>query len=350
MKEKTKLITKTICFALSAILVFCAAFFLNAAISDASLKQATKLEGDYSALFKDGVKLLSEVVSTPDPQANESAYLLTATITPATASCALDWSVAWQDGNSAWANGKSVTEYVTITPTSDGALTANVACLKAFAEPIVIKAVVRNDADVYATCVVDYQSRNTWLNFELVSSKYPAVNVDLGMDQEEDVVELVLPAGSEAQKSFFVNDLTENSDYLIQNTINASGLYTVLDTIESYSIGMKPSQQFLTAANEVGLSCSLSAEEYVTLNRLRYGEIIEKLTNNSIFGEGYFVDGIYEQFIAACQKTATIDFGLKITTVCKSGRTNEYVLTCHFAHSNFPAVENVALNPDHILF
>lgn len=40
------------------------------------------------------------------------------------------------DASSAWATGKTVTDYVTVTPTANGALTANVECIKDFGEQI----------------------------------------------------------------------------------------------------------------------------------------------------------------------------------------------------------------------
>ena len=62
---------------------------------------------------------------------------LTATVSPETAdNKAVDWAASFVNPSSSWASGKTVTDYVTVTPTSDGALTANVNCLKAFGEQI----------------------------------------------------------------------------------------------------------------------------------------------------------------------------------------------------------------------
>ena len=63
----------------------------------------------------------------------ESAYTLTATVMPELAeNKAVDWSVSFADSSAEWANGKAVTDYVTITPSADGALTASLACIKDF--------------------------------------------------------------------------------------------------------------------------------------------------------------------------------------------------------------------------
>ncbi len=113
----------------------------------------------------DGISLTSTVI--PKEQYGEydimpiaeTAQQLTATVTPTDALVYIDWSVSWKEGTSGkWGNGKTVTEYVTVTPTSNGALTANVQCLKAFGEQIIVTASVRGKEEVNATCTVDYAS------------------------------------------------------------------------------------------------------------------------------------------------------------------------------------------------
>ena len=94
---------------------------------------------------ENGVKLMSAKIPVSEYAANgisplaETAYTLTATITPSYAvNKTVDWSVAFVNPSSSWANGKTVTDYVTVTPTSDGALTATVSCLQAFGEQIML--------------------------------------------------------------------------------------------------------------------------------------------------------------------------------------------------------------------
>lgn len=60
-----------------------------------------------------------------------------------------------------WAQGKTVTDYVTLTPTSDDGLTANVECKKAFGEQIIIKCTSRDNHSAYAECTVDYAKKIT---------------------------------------------------------------------------------------------------------------------------------------------------------------------------------------------
>ncbi len=113
-----------------------------------------------------GVKLLSAKIAKSEyadygiSSLSESAYLLTATIEPANATNkAVDWTVRFVNDSSAWSAGKKASDYVTITPTSDGALMARVECRSAFGEPITIVAASRNNPEAKGTCRVDYAKR-----------------------------------------------------------------------------------------------------------------------------------------------------------------------------------------------
>lgn len=85
---------------------------------------------------------------------------LRATITPENATNkAVDWSVSFVNASSSWASGKTVTDYVTITPTEDGALIAEVECKEAFGEQIKITVVSRDNPEAVAECTVDYKQK-----------------------------------------------------------------------------------------------------------------------------------------------------------------------------------------------
>ena len=143
-----------------------------------------------------GVKLMTAKIASEDyadygisPMA-ETAYTITATITPSNATNkVLDWSVSFENPDSAWASGKTVTDYVTITPTSDGALTATLQNLKAFGEPIIVKANSREFPDISATATCDYVKR--------IESLSVAFSADLDFQTEYTVsVEPVYSTGT----------------------------------------------------------------------------------------------------------------------------------------------------------
>lgn len=93
-------------------------------------------------------------------QASAGSYTLTATVLPSEATYKdLDWTIAWKDASGEWANGKAVTDYCMVMPTSDGALTASLSCKQAFGEQIIVTATNRDDSTKSATCTVDYRKR-----------------------------------------------------------------------------------------------------------------------------------------------------------------------------------------------
>ena len=83
-----------------------------------------------------------------------------ATITPDdAANKAVDWNVAFVNASSAWASGKTATDYITAEPTTDGALTATVTCKAAFGEQIKITVTSRDNPEASASCMVDYKQQ-----------------------------------------------------------------------------------------------------------------------------------------------------------------------------------------------
>ena len=85
---------------------------------------------------------------------------LTATVLPETATDkTVDWEVAFVNPSSEWASGKTVTDYVTVTPSSDGSTTATVQCLEDFGEQIVVTVTSRDNPEATAQCTVDFAKR-----------------------------------------------------------------------------------------------------------------------------------------------------------------------------------------------
>lgn len=126
---------------------------------------------------QNGVQLLSAKIPRVAYELNEispqadTAFTLTATVEPSDAvNKVVDWSVAWENEQSSWANGKEVTDYVTVTPTTDGALTARATCMQAFGEKVIITAQVRDGSDdLKATCVANYVQRFLGANFKFLN-------------------------------------------------------------------------------------------------------------------------------------------------------------------------------------
>ena len=89
-------------------------------------------------------------------QNEEMTVNVVATITPNdAANKAVDWTVAFVNATSAWANGKTATDYITAEPTTDGALTVAITCKEAFGEQIKITVTSRDNPEASASCMVD---------------------------------------------------------------------------------------------------------------------------------------------------------------------------------------------------
>lgn len=85
---------------------------------------------------------------------------LVATVEPSFATkTAVDWSVYFANPDSEWATGKNATDYVTITPTEEGSLTATLECIAPFGEQIIVKVVSRENAEISDTCPLEYMRR-----------------------------------------------------------------------------------------------------------------------------------------------------------------------------------------------
>ena len=117
---------------------------------------------DYDIGNTPNIKLMAVRKAAANGSLEESELEVTATITPENATNkAVDWSVAFQNASSAWASGKNVSDYVTVTPDSDGSLKATVKNLKAFGEKIVVTVTSRANVAVKATIVCDYNRKVT---------------------------------------------------------------------------------------------------------------------------------------------------------------------------------------------
>lgn len=119
---------------------------------------------------------LSAVAATTAAEGAESSTTLTATVAPGDATNKqVDWEIYFANPDSEWASGKTLSDYVTLTPTSDGSTTANVDCLQPFGEQIIVKVTSRDNPDAAATCTVDYLQKP-----HSVSLKFGNLAMNLG--------------------------------------------------------------------------------------------------------------------------------------------------------------------------
>lgn len=115
-----------------------------------------------------------------------------ATVLPSTAANKqVDWSVAWEDEE---AEG-DVSQYVTVTPASDGSTIATVKCKKAFTGTILVIATTR-ESGYQASCILTFIGIPTDMNVSgSVSPSGGAYKLGIGHDYVFDI-ELTNPFGS----------------------------------------------------------------------------------------------------------------------------------------------------------
>lgn len=172
----------------------------------------------------------------------ETAYTLTATITPAdAANKKVDWSIAFKNASSTWASGKTVTEYATVTPSADGALTAVVENVAAFGEQIIVKATSRDNTSAYATCTVEYLQRTTGYSFGLHGSFHYEVS-------------------STNTTASITPNFATSPQGVASLTVNKSTVYTRENTDKAEYYTIKPTAAFKTAITNAGLTASALKE------------------------------------------------------------------------------------------
>ncbi len=185
------------------------------------IEDTTDIEND--VVNEDGTEMVSGPVyamsksmtfSSPSLLSNtaRAGITLSCQVYPITASNkAVDWSVAWVNPNSAFASGKSAETYLSVTPTTSGSTTANVVCNSAFGEPINIIVTSRDNPDITATCVVDYQKRMTGYTVTLFGQ---SATVNLG-----GTAKISLSSSSTAK----IGNVTPTAAYGVGTVNNSSG-------------------------------------------------------------------------------------------------------------------------------
>lgn len=117
--------------------------------------------------------------TTAESQTASEGITLTVKVTPANAADKrVDFTVSWKNASSTWAKNKTVSDYVTVTPQSDGSTTSTLKCLQAFGEQVIVTATSRQDPKIATTCTVDYAKRVTGVSVKIGSDEVFSGNED----------------------------------------------------------------------------------------------------------------------------------------------------------------------------
>ena len=122
------------------------------------------------------------ITQDDEPDYESETLTITATVSPDNSAdnTGLDWSMAFKNPASEWATGKTLSDYMTLTPSGEdaaGSKTVSVKCLKPFGEQVVITATSQDNPEVTASCTADFAQR-----VESATLKFGDLNVNLGGD------------------------------------------------------------------------------------------------------------------------------------------------------------------------
>ncbi len=180
----------------------------------------------------------------------DSAYTITATLTPADAeNKKVTYTAAWSNPSSSWATGKNVSDYVTITQETDGALKATLTCKQAFGEKIVVTCKSQANTSATATADLHYKQRTTGYSLKITG---------LGNT-------LNLATTGTKTAGFKANfNQTAGSTFAV--TVNKSEVYTKENTDSVTKVVITPTSGFTSAITGAGLSASTVTAQTITLN------------------------------------------------------------------------------------
>lgn len=256
-----------------------------------------------------GIRLMSASLRSTDYAAYsvsseaESAYTLTATVYPSYATNPLlDWSISWADSSSEWATGKSVNDYVTITPSDSDNHRAVITCYQPFGEQVKVTVVAQSNSSATAECTVDYSQKITGGLLRVTSNPNSAGN-------------------------FFVCNLTDSVGYMLDTTYEYTGATYILPTYGTY-----------TLADSFENTCKFSYSS----------EFISAITSktNSITGTSH-------QFVKTTWDMMSEEMPYTVTRIVESmshpdpSTQNQYILSITQAKSMI--YELLASNPDMVI-
>ena len=218
-----------------------------------------------------------------------------AIIEPSTAkNASVDWSVEWGEKQ----NG-AVTDYLTVTPDSDGSLSATVTCKQPFTGEIVVVCVTRQGGYV-ATCTVTYAGQPTEITLAgEISETDGAYRFGIGNTYEY-AVEMSNPFGSVGEK---FNNVTVSVTGVGQvilgymehfQTQNKDKWYDASDTTVEYD-----------SLKDALISASY-ADGKLTIKTLSAVEDFYRGTGRMDGGRTIFYEGKFRSYVSECYFNVTL--------------------------------------------
>lgn len=282
--------------------------------------------------------------ATPVTTSVSNGVTLTATLLPATAvNKAVDWSVEFTEPSSTWAKGKTASDYVSVTPTADGALTATVSAKKAFGAQIKITVTSRGNSEATAYCLVDYGQRlssSATMNFTNNFFSTSSALTNNGVQ----TVEAIRALNWQVMVQVYSQTFSYTPEYVSD--------YTKANESATVTYAVKASDSLYNALKAKGIA--KSSNDWVELaQNAAIGSIYESLCTvqlipvNGVSSEPINNINTFNNAILAASGTYDLELKISVKTTYE---TKDYVIQC-LVNRNGAAFQasSVSLNTDSIV-
>ena len=224
---------------------------------------------------EEGEVVVNDVTATPGMRLNvvkalaynangsmavaEDAYTLTATVLPEDAADkTVTYTATWENANSTWAKNKSVTDYVNVTQTSAGSLTATATCMQAFGEPFIVTVISNDNPDAKATATLHYKQKVEYFMLSDDGSTEPS------MEEAYDYTEYSDGYGFDNLSVAITVDFSDETDRYdgeyITYYIGQTSVYTREAYTDTY-VSMSPTDSFQQVLNNLGCEQEIQVEQ-----------------------------------------------------------------------------------------
>lgn len=253
---------------------------------------ATIVRPDQTYNFCSEIAFLgSDLAATSESGYEAVSAELVATVEPIDANQNVNWAVSFKNASSTWANGKAVSDYVTVTPKSAGSTTATVTCKAPFGEQIVITCTSQDNPNIYAECTVDFIEAIT--HATLTFGENLPVNLGGQTEVKWEVNPSAPGVGGNANVEFESTDYTIPNNFAWRIDLFSPTMYTGQASSSFFSLNDQPVIYSYCEEGEQGLpteesdQCVKNITELVFNHALfqKIGAFIDHRTNPKVLYE-----------------------------------------------------------------
>jgi hypothetical protein len=247
--------------------------------------------------------------------------------------------VEFADPTATWAEGKTASDYVSVIPASDGALTATVTAIEAFGAQVKIVVTSRSNPDAQAYCLVDYGQRlSSTVNWVFDNSLFATSN-ELTNEFGVQLIEAIKVSNGEFSEEYL--DVSHSFE------ISYNQNFTVANEEESVKAYVRASDEFFEALMNEGIGREEQDWEEVT--EYNIVDIFNGVTEITLDDSAEGIDAILAFNKAVLNADGEYDLEFKIV-VATSFETKEYFIQCKFNKEGAAfTAESITLNMGNIV-